>query len=386
MTGGERYRSQWIEVDRGALGANLDLFRDLVGSGTELAAVVKANAYGHGLEQVAPVAAKRSEWLAVHSAEEARKIRRVGTVGRVLVMGFVPPTEMEDLDADVHLMVSTPEALEWVAEYRHRTGIDLPIHLKLNTGTNRQGVRQDEIDGLCQAATRHRATVVGVATHFANIEDTLEHEFAGVQLERFHRGVEDVTGLLGERPPFVHAACSAAALLFRSADFTVVRVGISMYGHWPSRETELSWVLEQGRDGPRLRPVLSWKAVVGQVADVPRGETVGYGRTWRALRPTRLAVIPVGYADGYARALGNRARVLVRGQPAPVVGRVCMNILMADVTDAGPVRVGDEVVLLGSQGESRVSAEELAGFAGTINYELLARISPDIPRTVVGRD
>jgi alanine racemase len=130
---------------------------------------------------------------------------------------------------------------------------------------------------------------------------------------------------------------------------------------------------------------MTWKSVVGQTVEVARGETVGYGRTWTALRRTRLAVVPVGYADGFPRALGNRARVLVRGAPAPVVGRVCMNIFMADVTDVPEVRVGDEVVLLGAQGGSQVSAEELAGHADTINYELLARVSPDIPRTLVHR-
>jgi alanine racemase len=303
----------------------------------------------------------------------------------VLVMGFVPPSELVDLDRDVHLLVSVPAAMDWIRDYRDRSGVDLPVHLKVNTGTNRQGVALPEVGELCDAAIARGLNVVGVATHFANIEDTVEHEFARTQLERFESAVEDVAERLGGRPPYVHAACSAAALLFRATDFTVARVGISMYGHWPSRETKLSWMLEHGRDGLPLRPAMTWKSVVGQTVEVARGETVGYGRTWTALRRTRLAVVPVGYADGFPRALGNRARVLVRGAPAPVVGRVCMNIFMADVTDVPEVRVGDEVVLLGAQGGSQVSAEELAGHADTINYELLARVSPDIPRTLVHR-
>jgi alanine racemase len=189
---------------------------------------------------------------------------------------------------------------------------------------------------------------------------------------------------LGSDVPFVHAACSAASLLIRETDFNLARIGISMYGHWPSRETRLTWILDHGRNGVKLEPALSWRTVIGQFQHVATGETVGYGRTWRALRETRLAVLPVGYADGYPRALSNRARVLVGGRPVPVVGRVCMNMTMVDITDVRDVAVGDDVVLLGRQGDAAVTAEELAELSGTINYEFLARLSPTIPRFVVG--
>ncbi len=375
---------QKIEVDREALRHNLGVFRTVLPQGTRIAGVVKANAYGHGLEQVAPVAAAECDWLAVHAAAEARRIRAAGLGLPVLLMGFVPPSELHDLDRDVHLMVSTPEVIEWAGEYAKRTGVRLPLHLKVETGTHRQGVAPERLPDLCRAAARAGLEVVGVSTHFANIEDTLEHDFARRQLEIFRDAVEQVGRELGAPPPHVHAACSAAALLFPETAFSMARVGISMYGHWPSRETHLSWMLKHGANGLRLRPALTWKTVVGQLQLVPRGATVGYGRTWQALRDTVLAVLPVGYSDGYVRALGNRARVLVRGSYAPVVGRVCMNIVMADVTDVPGVAVGDEVVLLGRQGDGEVSAEELAGHCGTINYEMLARLSPDIPREVVG--
>jgi len=372
-----------MEVDAAALRQNLQVLRSVVTPGAGMAAVVKANAYGHGLDQVAPLAAKEAEWLAVHSAAEARRIRELGLKLPVLVMGFVSPGELFDLDQDVHLLVSTPESLGWLGEYRRRSGVALPVHLKVETGTHRQGVDVDSLPVLCRAAAAEGLEVVGLATHFANIEDTLEHDFARSQLDRFHRAEEAVRRELGGRPPFLHAACSAAALLFREADFSMVRVGISMYGHWPSRETQLSWILDHGRDGVRLEPVLTWVAQVGQVKEVPPGATVGYGRTWEALRTTRLAVLPVGYSDGYPRALGNRATVLIRGERARVVGRVCMNITMVDVTDIEGVEVGDDVVLLGKQGGFAVTAEELGALAGTINYELLARLAPHVPRVVV---
>jgi alanine racemase len=298
-------------------------------------------------------------------------------------MGFVPPSDFFELDGDIHLVVSSLQSLEWVGAYRQKTGISLSTHIKVDTGTKRQGVTRGELPEIIARASRLGIDVVGIATHYANIEDTIDHGFARIQLQRFHKTLDVVKKELGEIPPFIHASCSAAALLFRETDFTLARVGISMYGHWPSRETRLSWSMEHQDDGVHLIPVLSWKAMVGQLQPVERDESVGYGRTWTARRSSQLAVIPVGYADGYSRALGNRSRVLIRGRSAPVVGRVCMNILMADVTDIPGVMIGDEAVLIGSQGEDEVQVEELAGLSDTINYEFLARLSPSISRLVV---
>jgi alanine racemase len=376
--------SQWLEIDLRALGHNLNVFREILSRGTKLAAVVKANAYGHGLAEVAPFAGARADWLAVHTAEEARRLRRLGLSNPILIMGFIARGELHDLDADVHLFVSTEEVLRWLGEYRRSSGISLPIHLKIDTGTKRQGFERSCLAAACRTAADEGLSIVGIATHFANIEDTLEHDFARRQLGLFGDAVTALRRELGSDVPFVHAACSAASLLIRETDFNLARIGISMYGHWPSRETRLTWILDHGRNGVKLEPALSWRTVIGQFQPVATGETVGYGRTWRALRETRLAVLPVGYADGYARALSNRARVLVGGRPVPVVGRVCMNMTMVDITDVPDAAVGDEVVLLGRQGDAAVTAEELAELSGTINYEFLARLSPTIPRFVVG--
>ncbi len=375
--------SHWIEIDAVALRNNVSVFRSVLTPRTALAAVVKANAYGHGLEAVTSAVSSSVDWFAVHSADEARALRALGVRHPVLIMGFVPHDGLDGLDGDVHVVVSTPEVLESLASYRARRGVSLPVHLKVETGTHRQGIHPDRLPELCRAAGRHGLEVVGLSTHFANIEDTLEHEFARRQLQRFQDAVGAVSRALGAEPPWIHAACSAAVLLFRQTDFTLARVGIGMYGHWPSRETRLSWILEHGRNGLGLSPALTLKSTVGQINRVETGGTVGYGRSWEALRPTRLAVLPTGYADGYPRALGNRARVLVHGVPAPVVGRVCMNITMVDVTDVPEVEVGDEVILVGGSADPRIPVEELAGLIGTINYELLAGLSPAIQRILV---
>ena len=374
---------QHIELDGGALDHNLRLFREILSPETALLAVVKANAYGHGISEIAPRAAGIAQWLGVHSAVEARELRSLGLTTPILVLGFVPPSEFRDLDQDVHLVVSSAEALRWVGVYRQRSGISLPVHLKVDIGTKRQGMSATELPALVVDAGKAGIEVVGVAGHFANIEDTIEHEFARVQLQNFHDALDVAKDAIGALPPFIHASCSAAALLFRETDFTLARVGISMYGHWPSRETRLSWTLEHKDGGLQLKPVLTWKTIVGQLQPVERDASVGYGRTWTARRPSQLAIIPVGYADGYSRALGNRARTLIRGRSAPIVGRVCMNILIADVTDIPEVSIGDEVVLIGRQGGDEIEVEELATLSDTINYEFLARLSPEIPRVVI---
>jgi alanine racemase len=374
----------WIEVSRGALAHNISIFRGLLGPGTGVLGVVKANAYGHGLEEVARVCAQGGvDMLGVHTAAEVSALATAGIELPVLLMGYLTAAQVEEVvRPGVHVLVSSRAVVEALAAQAKRLGFPLPVHVKVDTGTHRQGVEPSEAADFAAAARDAGLAVVGVATHFANIEDTTDHSYAFSQLERFRGAVTAVERRVG-RVRWVHAACSAAALLFREADFTMVRVGISLYGHWPSKETHLSWLLAHGRNGVRLEPALAWRARVGQVKRVGAGEPVGYGLTYRPTRASTIAVLPVGYADGYPRALSNRARVLVHGRPAPVVGRVCMDIVLADVTDIPDVGDGDVATLIGADGEERVTAEELAELAGTINYEILARLSPALVRAVV---
>ncbi|HNX51847.1 MAG TPA: alanine racemase [Thermoanaerobaculaceae bacterium] len=370
----------WMEVSESALRHNLSLFRGLVPNHTRVLAVVKANAYGHGLELVARICiAEGVEMLGVHGADEVLALRRAGIAAPVLVMGYLTPAQVEvAVDPEVEVLVSTPEVLDALAAQSVRLGQPLGVHLKVDTGTHRQGIGVGEAGAFAQAALARGLRLAGIATHFANIEDTTDHTFAYRQLARFCDAVESVRAFA---PGVVaHAACSAAALLFRETDFGMVRVGISLYGHWPSKETYLSWLLAHGREGVRLEPTLRWRARIGQLKQVPAGEPIGYGLTFRPTRATRLAVIPVGYADGYPRALSNRARVLIHGRPAPIAGRVCMDIFMIDVTDVPSVGIGDVVTLVGRDGSEQVTVEELAELAGTINYEILARLSPLVPR------
>jgi alanine racemase len=256
-------------------------------------------------------------------------------------------------------------------------------HLKLETGTNRQGVTEEELLKFAKVynAFPYLKKPYGASTHFANIEDTTNHEYAEYQIQNFNRLVKKLESLkIG--PEIRHTASSAATILFDKTRFEMVRPGISMYGHWPSKETLLSHQQLGGKNSHFL-PVLSWKTRITQLKNVKADQYIGYGCTYRTTKATKLAILPVGYYDGYGRALSNTSYVLIRGRRAPVRGRICMNLMMVDVTDIKGVKIFDEVTLLGQSKGDAVTAEQLAGWSGTINYEVLARISPKIPRLIV---
>ncbi len=374
----------WLEIDLGAIAANVRAFASRLG-GARIAAVVKSEAYGHGVSLVAPAALRAgASWLAVWGANEGIPLRAiVGPDVPILCLGHTPPQDFADaVAADLRVTLYDPSAIPALARAARAAGRTARVHVKLETGTHRQGLEADEAALLAATVAAEKGVALeGVSTHFADIEDTTDHAFADSQLARFTEGVERVAAA-GVRPSVRHTACSAAAILFPRTHFDMARVGIGLYGLWPSRETLVS-ARERGLSGFALTPVMAWKALVAQVKDVPAGGYVGYGRTWRAQRRTRIAVIPVGYFEGYSRALSSRAHVLVRGRRAPVLGRVCMNMFMVDVTDVPDAAAGDVAVLLGRDGDESVTAEALAGWAGTIHYEITTRVNPLLPRIPV---
>lgn len=372
----------WIELDAGAPDHNVRELRSCTAGGPLFCAVVKANAYGHGMREMVRLIPS-ADWLAVNSLDEGLELRGLGETRPVLLMGHVPLERLgEALDAGLRLTVFNRETLDRLEGLASASRPAL-VHLKVETGTGRQGIMPEDLLPMTLRARGIPGVVTeGISTHFANIEDTLNHGYAEKQLASF-RSCIDSLAAAGVAPPLVHSACTAAGILFPSTHFGMVREGIGVYGLWPSRETYLS-ALMSGRPVPSLKPVLSWKTRLAQVKEVPEGSFVGYGCTFRTTRRTRVGVLPVGYADGYDRALGNSAWVLVRGRRAPVIGRVCMNLTMIDVTDIESPSLEEEVVLLGRSGDEEISAETMASWAGTINYEIVTRISPLLPRIVVG--
>jgi alanine racemase len=353
----------------------------MLGERIKLMAVVKANAYGHGARLMTPLAvAAGIDYLGVNSLAEFEEIRDLCGELPVCILG---PSFLWDAEAivaaGVEPTLSSLEVAEALARAAARAERTVSVHLKVETGTHRQGILPDEIPSWCRLLSGHpQIRFRGLHTHFANIEDTTDHTIARRQLARL---LEARSAFVehGQTPEMTHSACSAAAIVMQQTWGDMARLGIASYGLWPSRETYLSTLLSH-QAGPDLLPVLTWKARIAQIKTAGAGEYIGYGCTFRATRPLKLAVLPVGYYDGYDRRLSGHGYVLVRGRRAPIVGRVCMNMTMVDISDVPDPRLGEEVILIGRSGSEAISADTLAALCGNINYEVAARLGRHIPR------
>ncbi|MFH1077882.1 MAG: alanine racemase [Patescibacteria group bacterium] len=387
----DRTAKTWVEISRSALSGNIRAFRSHVGKTAPIMAVVKSNAYGHGLVHVAQVAERSgASWFGVDNVDEGVVLRKNGITKPILVLGYTLADRVHDcVDHRLSFMAYTMETVRAIAELKltpigkrpsFRTDAAF-VHVKVDTGTTRQGVHGEDLLRLVRALKKTSGAVIeGVATHFANIEDTTDRSYADLQLQRFHEALTLIRSE-GIDPPWRHAACSAATILYPDTYFNLVRLGISMYGLWPSKETR-AVAKREGRILD-LKPVMTWKTVVAQVKRVKKGTPVSYGLTERVSRASTLALIPVGYWDGFDRGLSSTGHVLIRGRRCKIMGRVCMNMFVVDATDVPGIRVEDEVVLLGTQKRETISSDDIASKIGSINYEVVTRVNPTIPRILV---
>lgn len=370
-------------IDTASLSHNISVLKKGLAPGAEIAAVVKSNAYGHGVRIAWRAFVEGgATWLCVDSLHEAQELRDDGYTGNLFVMGHIPPAHAKTaVSLDVRCMVYDRRQIDALGEAANAASRPLRLVMKLETGTQRQGLTIEAALNLAHYIARFPYLVLeGTATHFANIEDTTDHSFAYEQLRIFNE-YNDILTANGFRPTLRTIANSAAGILWPHTHCELVRAGITCYGMWPSTECYVSARL-LGKDVD-LRPALTWKTLIAQIKTVPAGSLIGYGCTYETTHESRIAVLPVGYYDGYDRAMSNLAYVLIRGKRAPVRGRICMNMCMVDVTDIPDAEPGDDVVLLGRQGGECLSAEQLATWADTINYELTTQIQTNIPRIAV---
>jgi len=371
----------WVEIDRAVLLANVHTCRQLIGPHCRLLALVKGNAYGHGLcEASTALRAAGVDMLGVEAVGEAVTLRTRGITGPILLVGPIPHANVPLLlSYQLTPLLSSPEQVQRLGEFTCQRACGLDVHLKLDTGMHRQGIMREDLGLVLDVLAKCPGLrVSGVATHLARADEAAHPAWTRRQLARFH----DMLALLaasGIQAPIRHAANSAAALLWPETHLDMVRLGIALYGFWPGPAVE-----QACRERLTLRPVMTWKTRVAAVKSVPPGGSVGYGGSYVTRRQSRLAVLPMGYYDGYARGLSNLGQVLIHGQRAPVCGLVSMNLMTVDVTDIANVQPGDEVVLLGQQGTSALTAEEMATWLGTIHYEVTTRINPLILRLVIG--
>ncbi len=363
------------EVDLSAIAHNVEAIKQHIGSQVTLIAVVKANGYGHGMVEIARTAlAHGSSYLAVARLEEGVQLREAGIAAPVLVMNYTPPNNIEaGVAHDLTLTVTEPAIVERVSHHARHQAKTGRVHVKIDTGMGRFGLLPDEVLPFFeQVAAYPNVEFEGIFSHFA-VADLADKSYTWQQFETFTR-VLDQLDVAGYRPPLRHIANSAATFDLPAMHLDAVRVGIALYGLLPSGEVE---------PVVPIKPALTLKSSVARVKTLPAGASISYGRTYITPHAMPVALIPVGYGDGYHRALSNRGAVLIHGQRAPIVGRVCMDQFVVDISACGPVALGDEVVLVGRQGQACITAEAVARWAETINYEVTTGLLPRVSRLFV---
>ncbi|MFA6534134.1 MAG: alanine racemase [Patescibacteria group bacterium] len=369
--------NSWLEISTSNLRHNLRQFRGILGRKVLLAPAVKSNAYGHGMVLVAKVIQREVDWLSVVNLDEALELRKNGIKKPILVLSYYFGDLGLAVKNNISLVVyslASARAINAAAKKINKTA---KIHFKYDTGTSRLGVvgESEALKTIKEIKKYRNIEIEGVFSHFAASEEN--QKFTDLQIKRFNSFVAKLEKA-GINILLKHFACSAAALVRPDSRFNLIRLGIGLYGLWPSAAAKKLTLKIYPKFS--LRPVLAWKTRVIAVKYVGKGACIGYGCTYKPARPTKLAILPVGYFEGYDRHLSNKGEVLINGVRCPVRGRVSMNLTIVEVTKAGPVPVGAEAVLIGRQGKLEITAEDLAEKIGTINYEIVARINPLLPR------
>lgn len=374
----------WVEISANALTKNITALRSLLEPEAVFQAVVKANAYGHDAEVITRLATSDGvKVFGVDSIDEAILVQNRAPDADIYILGYTMPERFPEIvERNFIPTIYHREAIKMLGEEGLRQQRRVRINLKIETGTRRQGIDEKQLDAFAIELRQQErfVTLHGVSSHFADAEDAMHPEFTSQQQNLF---CDALAKLHHARfsPPVQHIACSAAAILYPETQFTMARFGIAMYGLWSSESLQ-----RKNRVSKRaieLTPVLAWKTRVAQVKDVPPHTSVGYSHGFMTTRPTRIAVLPVGYYDGLRRNYKRDGEVLIRGQRCKIVGNICMNMCMADVSTLPQIASGDTVTLLGRDGMHQISAEDMAEKMGTINYEVVTSINPRLPRVIV---
>jgi len=376
----------WLNLDLRAIDHNIRQIRQLQRPGTKLIAVVKANAYGHGIFDVGLQAFRSgADALGVVSASEALALRKKGIIKPVVVLG---PTAKEEMSELIRQKVAFTVFSERSFTDASRVATILQkrasVHVKIETGINRLGFTVEDTPTIIKKIKQHRwLELEGIFTHLASVEE-LNNSYTKNQLFQFDKvlariGKSDI-GIDWTKIPYVSAAASAAAMLVPESRYNTVRLGVAMYGLWPSRGVE-AWAKRSLKTKKvKLKPALKYKTRLVAIKKIPAGSFVGYGCSFQAPKPMVLGVVPVGYAEGIDRSLGNMGFMLLNGAVVPVVGRVCMNMTILDITKRPKAKEGDEVVIIGTSKNKKITATDIADWAHTINYEIVTRIPEHLPR------
>lgn len=374
----------WVEINAGAYKKNINALRSLLEPEAIFQAVVKANAYGHDLDTMVRLAQTEGvNTFGVDSIDEAVLVRKRAPHAEIYILGYtVPERYPEVVDQDFIQTIYRADHLELLAKEAIRQQQVVRINLKIETGTRRQGIEKHQLEPFYIILRQNERFIKlhGVSSHFADAEDPDHPEYTSVQHNYFCETLGAIHNA-GFAPPVQHIACSAAAILYPETHFTMARFGIAQYGLWSSEQLR-----RKNRVGSRaieLTPILSWKTRIAQIKDVPAGSNIGYSHGFVTNRPRRIAVLPIGYYDGLSRRYATHGDVLIRGQRCKIVGNICMNMCMVDVSLLPQATTEDTVTILGRNGMHQITAEDIAEKIGTINYEAVTAINPLLPRVVV---
>ncbi|MBU1912217.1 MAG: alanine racemase [Candidatus Omnitrophica bacterium] len=367
------YRPTLAEIDLGAIRHNLEITSHIVKAGTKILGVVKADAYGHGMQEVSKAIVDYVDYFGVASLDEAAILRSIGIKKPILVIGAILPEEIEGvLKFNVIQTVSDLDIPKRLSKLALSKNKKIKVHVKVDTGMGRLGFWHEEAVGFVKKIAKLKNIIIdGIFTHFPNAES--DRVFTYNQIKNFKRLIKE----LWDNDiyiPVKHTANSMGLIDFKDSHMNMVRPGLMMYGIYPK---------ESLMRNIRLRPALTLKTKITHLKSMPKGRSISYGMTYITKKPTKIATIPVGYGDGYSRNFSNKAEVLINSSRCPIAGRVCMDMCMIDVGHLKNVKVGDDVILIGSQGKEIIRAEELAGLINTIPYEVLCNIGCRVPRVYI---
>ncbi len=380
--------SSRLELSQSALKKNINFLRKKIGSEPRFSAVVKANAYGHGVSQMVKMLERCGvDHFSVASAFEAEEVHNACLpMSTVMIMGILYDEDLEwVIGNDIEFYVFNHHRLPTIRQVAEKLGKKAKVHIEVETGTNRTGMSEPFFPEAIDYLIEHQQffEFVGVCTHLGGAESFSHREKIQGQIERYHRYLR-ILEEKNVRPRYQHIACSAAALAYPETRMDLVRIGVATYGFWPSREIYYHHLQEvnKKKDNP-LHRIVSWKTDIMDIKTVPEGEYIGYGTAYQALREMRVAVLPLGYSNGYPRDLSNQGYVLIKGRKAPIVGLINMNLFMVDISHIPEAQLGDEVVLLGKQRNSTIKVRSFTEPAHLLNNEMLSRLPTAIPRVIV---
>lgn len=376
-----------IHISSSAVKNNISLIKKIVGEGVRISSVVKANAYGHGIEAYVPVAKEAGiDHFSVFSYNEAVQVYKiVKRSADIMIMGWIDPSQLKDaVKKGIEFYIFNHERLIDALNAAKEVKKPAKIHIEVETGMNRTGFSKKDFKQALKiiSANKKHFKVKGLCSHLAGPESIANHVRVKNQIKTFgtFKAELEKNGLKSE---YCHLACSAAAVCYPGSRHDLVRIGIMQYGFWSSREVFLRYLHNKSGFENPLRRVITWKSEVMSVKTVKTGKFISYGTTYLASQDMRTAIVPVGYSFGYSRSLSNRGRVLINGARCSVIGLVNMNMITVDITRAGDVKPGDEVILIGDQSDMTISVDSFSEITQQINYEILSRLSRDIPRIVV---